>query len=116
MNVFDEIKKRLQLKKVPTCFTPMAEYVTYPSVVEIVNQVEREYNAGWIPCSRRLPECSDDNVLVQCSGKPRDNVILEDAICLAAYTEEGWILEEYPEWEGAVVIAWQPLPEPYKEI
>jgi len=68
----------------------------------------------WIPCSERLPEYSDDLLLVQCSGKPRVNVVLDNAIQLASYTEEGWIVEEYPEWEGAEVIAWQPLPEPYE--
>ena len=73
-----------------------------------------EYPNGWIPVDEGLPPCSDDLLLIQCSGKPRANIALINALCLASYTEEGWILELYPDWDGAEVEVWQYLPEPYK--
>lgn len=105
--------------------------------IEIVNQVAEEYEGvttcylksiceyqnedirvddsiGWIPCSEQLPPHSDDLLLIQCSGKPRKNIEFKDAFCLASYTEVGWILELYPDWEDADVVAWKPLGEPYQ--
>ena len=85
--------------------------------IEIVKQLAEEYNNdGWIPCSKQLPPHSDDLLLIQCSGKPKNNIVFDNAFCLASYTKEGWLLELYPEWKGAEVIAWMPLPEPFKPI
>ena len=87
------------------------------SAIKIVNQLAEEYNNdGWIPCSKQLPPHSDDLLLIQCSGKPKNNIVFDNAFCLASYTKEGWLLELYPEWKGAEVIAWMPLPEPFKPI
>ena len=94
-----------------TGFVPITEAIT------IVNQLAEEYNNdGWIPCSKQLPPHSDDLLLIQCSGKPKNNIVFDNAFCLASYTKEGWLLELYPEWKGAEVIAWMPLPEPFKPI
>lgn len=76
--------------------------------------VERKKHR-WIPVEERLPEDPEEFVLVQVSGKPCPNIILEDALMLAVYGDEGWLLEEYPEWKGMHTIAWMPLPEPYRE-
>lgn len=71
-------------------------------------------HGGWIPCSERLPENLEELVLVQVSGNPCRNIFLEDAIEIASCVcEEGWIIEQYPEWESAFPVAWMPLPEPY---
>lgn len=68
----------------------------------------------WIPTGERLP-AEDEFVLVQISGKPKSNITLYDVLQIAQYSlEEGWIISEYPEWEGAEPDAWMPLPEPYK--
>lgn len=69
--------------------------------------------AGWIPCEERLPEISEELLLVQCNGQYK-NIRLHNALCLAMYTDEGWELEMYPEWDGAEIVAWQQLPEIYK--
>lgn len=101
--------------------------------IEIVNQLAEEYNQEhddtdyanielyafwqnhqWIPCSKELPPHSDDLLLIQCSGTPKSNIVFDNAFCLASYIEEGWILEMYPEWKSAEVVAWMPLPEPYR--
>lgn len=69
----------------------------------------------WIPVEERLPEDCEEIVLVQVSGKMTENIWFDNAFELATYVNgEGWILDNYPEWENPKVIAWQPLPEPYK--
>lgn len=69
---------------------------------------------GWIPCSKRLPRYQDELVLIQVSGQPKENTTLENALELAVYDKkDGWILESFPEWEGAEPVAWQPLPKLY---
>lgn len=68
----------------------------------------------WISVKDRLPEY-DEAVLVVVSGKPHKNITLEDAIELAEYAEDGWILEMWPEWMKAKVSYWMPMPEPPEE-
>ena len=74
----------------------------------------RNRMAEWISVKDRLPE-SDQIVLVVASGKPHKNITLENAIELAEYDPVGWILEMWPEWMGAKVTHWMPLPEPPSE-
>ncbi len=122
----EELKKRntgcygiacIKCKYDNECHEGEKDYkVVLDESIEIVNQLAEEYNNGWIPCNRELPPHSDDLLLIQCSGRPKNNVIFDNAFCLASYTEEGWILEMYPEWKNAQVIAWMPLPEPFKPI
>ena len=72
-------------------------------------------NDDWIPVEERLPEDCEEIVLVQVSGKMAENIWFDNAFELATYVNgEGWILENYPECENPKVIAWQPLPEPYR--
>ena len=48
--------------------------------------------------------------------KPETNITLRNAYQLGSWNKtEGWIIEEYPVWENAVVSWWQPLPEPPEE-
>ena len=78
-----------------------------------LNQYEAENR--WIPVGERLPGDADGEVLVIASGKPHENITLDGAYMLATYSRpEGWILDEYPEWECANVTHWRPLPEPPK--
>ena len=69
----------------------------------------------WVSVEERLPE-EDELVLAIVNGWPVKNVELQDAYELARYTPaEGWILETWPEWEGADVRWWAKLPEPPEE-
>lgn len=68
----------------------------------------------WIRADERLPDDERDGetVLAIVSGKPHENITLCQAIMLAGYFgEEGWLVNEYPEWENPVVTHWMPLPE-----
>ena len=69
---------------------------------------------GWIPVTEKLPE-NGCGVLVTVNGK-HNNIIFVNALEIAEYRNtEGWIIEGYLDWLDPNVIAWQPLPEPYKE-
>lgn len=63
----------------------------------------------WIPVDERLPD-HDELVLVIASGKPKENITLDEAVELATLYSDGWCLETWPEWVGAKVTHWMPLP------
>lgn len=64
----------------------------------------------WIPVTERLPE-TDELVLAIVSGRPSFQLRLENAIELASFwRDDGWVLEEFPEWEDPQVSHWMPLP------
>lgn len=73
---------------------------------QMIGEMEKEYNDGWIPCSERLPEVEVD-VLLTLRG-------LNIHTGFRANTEGYFYVDggEYVEFED--VIAWQPLPAPYK--
>ncbi len=78
-----------------------------------LNEEQRKHR--WIPVAERLPEDSENMVLVQVSGKPEETITLHNAMQLASYDSGcGWIPEMRPEWEDAEPVAWMPLPEPYR--
>ena len=77
--------------------------------IEALQEPERK----WIPVSERLPE-NGCGVLVTVNGK-HNNITFVNALEIAEYgNTEGWIIEGYLDWLDPNVIAWQPLPEPYK--
>ena len=68
-----------------------------------------------MPVAEGLP-LGEECVLVQVNGTYK-NVTYENAILTGAYFEdEGWIVDEEPEWEDPEVAAWMPLPEPYQSV
>lgn len=65
----------------------------------------------WIRVTDSLPE-DDDCVLAICYGEPEHNISLDGAYMMAVYSpSEGWILDDFPEWEGVTVTYWMPLPD-----
>ena len=83
-------------------------------LIDYMERMEKEPERKWIPVSERLPE-DGCGVLVTVNGK-HNNIIFVNALEIAEYRNtEGWIIEGYLDWLDPNVIAWQPLPEPYKE-
>ena len=70
-----------------------------------VQEVSEEYNCGWIPCSERLPKYGE---VVMCS-------CTNGGITISCITHKGVTPSKSVRFGQHSVIAWQPLPEPYKE-
>lgn len=79
--------------------------------------IDKEFNNGWIPCSKRLPKYDEDYF-----GKYNNNHRQYIVMCKGSYEptvayfskEKTWYYNDFIKFND--VIAWQPLPEPYKEI
>ena len=87
--------------------------------IEIVDQVAEEYNNGWIPCSERLPEIYGE-YLVTLELNWFDEILY--ATDEAKFVEgDGYVDDHWGTRNGwnkckkCSVIAWQPLPKPYKK-
>lgn len=114
--VFEKIKQKLE----KVSFADYSRKYNYgnislirtDSAIEIVDKVAEEYvhdknvgkNNGWIPCSERLPEIGVD-VLV-CD---EDGGIHVSCIKNGEWSNCLWI------YGFDFIIAWQPLPKPYKK-
>ena len=86
-------------------------YIDCADIIEIVQEVAEEYNGGWIPCSEKLPKLRQD-VLV--------TVRYTGFMGMHGYWIKTGHMEAENDWwgdcAGGEVIAWQPLPSPFKEI
>ena len=71
-------------------------------IIELVNEVAEKYNNGWIPCSERLPE---QNVPVLTCDKDRWMSVNINMPYKGAKND----------FECGYYLAWQPLPQPYRE-
>lgn len=87
-------------------------FIAYPYPPAHIDRSE------WISVKERLPDDEKDGetVLAVVSGKPHENITLCHVLMTAGYfPEEGWVVNEYPEWENPTITHWMPLPEPPKE-
>ena len=88
----------------------------YDHSIEIVNELAEEHNGGWIPCSERLPE---NNKVVLCWVKST-TIASGETFIIGSCDRGFWFLQTYEighhhfPIEDYEVVAWQPLPEPYK--
>lgn len=64
---------------------------------------------NWISTDHKIPE-TGGLVLAIVNGKFK-NITFVNNIVLAEYTDCGWIIDSYPEWDNANVSYWMPLPE-----
>ena len=106
---FEQIIERLEAesfeRRIPV-FTERAEMVIdFDTAKQIVQEVAEEYNGGWIACSERLPEYGE---VVMCS-------CTNSGITISCITHKGVKPSKSVRFGQHSVIAWQPLPEPYKE-
>ena len=86
------------------------QYGTIPVIelcraIEIVKQEAEQYNNGWISCSERLPKYGE---VVMCS-------CTNSGITISCITHKGAKPSKSVRFGQHSVIAWQPLPEPFKE-
>ena len=90
--------------------TNMSEYSK-----QIVHEVAEEYHGGWIPCSERLPEIGQEVIVATKNGSVYSNIYYD-------YTDSNAKEPCFHRWDDEMwncfmldVIAWQPLPKPFKE-
>ena len=84
----------------------MQKNLTIYSAIEIVNQLEEEYNNGWIPCEKELPK----------EAKLYE-VTIEKTICSKKqYITDYRLFGTENEWISAdKVIAWREKVEPFQK-
>lgn len=71
-------------------------------------QIKEEYNNGWIPCSERLPDVATCYLVTE---EVLINSKLQYVVDIRLFgTENEWMCPS-----NSKIIAWQPLPEFYKE-
>lgn len=105
-------------KKQAQCEGSLSFAMGFKVAISIVNELAEEYKGGWIPCSERLPQESEP-VGTLCEVV---NVMLKNGIVTSGwcnrYLEKWYVLDHYHDYplpyEYKDVIAWQPLPQPYK--
>lgn len=81
-----------------------SNYILRKDAISSVNKLAEEYNNGWIPCSERMPEKTDD-YLCQVGNW-----------CMVLPYRKGQNAFLNKEGGPIDVVAWQPLPELYKEV
>jgi hypothetical protein len=79
--------------------------------ISLVNELAEEYNNGWIACSERLPE--EDKPVLFCTKDKK----ISQGVRVSYYGHQRYNLDAIGKicWDSDSIIAWQPLPEPYKE-
>lgn len=77
----------------------------------------QEAGDGWFrPEKGELPP-EGKTVLALVSGSPTENITLHASYQTAVYIpDEGWAIDEWPEWETPEVICWQNCPEVPEEV
>ena len=66
----------------------------------------------WVSVEDDMPP-EHEPVLCIVDGKPKPNITLEDAYQIGSWNKaDGWIIDEYLDWEDADVSWWMPLPAP----
>ena len=76
-----------------------------------------EAGGGWFrPEKGELPP-DGETVIAIVSGSPTENITLHASYQTAVYIpDEGWVIDEWPEWETPEVICWQNCPEVPEEV
>lgn len=106
MNVFEQIKQKCLKRKIGRS--------SFMEFLEVLDEVEKEQNNGWIPVDERLPD-TNDYILLSFSNFTNPVVGRYEA------EEDGsgafYIGDELETClsQDLFVNAWMELPEPYKE-
>ena len=92
-----------------------AHYVRLNEAIEIVKREAEKYNNGWISCSVRLPEEAFGCLVTVIDCEPSTQTDFENILpYFVGYDGETWNDADGKEIPFEV-IAWMPLPKPYKE-
>ena len=114
MNPFEKILERLKDAGGcdADCEYDNGWYGAIGEAVSIVQEVAKEYNNGWIPCSERLPEEYED---VEVTVEEVANEVGEKRYYnVRSWLQNGqWVIKKNP--YHPTVIAWKYPTEPYQQ-
>ena len=107
---FEKILERLEKERRILLENNIKQAIALNFAKGIVQEVAAEYKGGWIPCSERLPE--DDSICIVTVEYPNNETVVDygwfdrKSVCWFVGTQE---------FRTSNILAWQPLPEPFKE-
>ena len=107
---FEKILERLEKERIILLENNIQQAIALNFAKGIIQEVAEEYNDGWIPCGERLPE--DDSICIVTVEYPNNKTMVDygwfdrKSVC--------WFIG-MQEFRTSNILAWQPLPEPYKE-
>lgn len=127
--MIEKIRQRIAAVAKEACgYAPLTRVISEAEVKEILEQEAK--TGGWIPCSERLPE-EHDSMFIKFKGTKKwstamferksDEVIVtvaDDAgrtVTTSAHTTDGKWWCDLVRIHGYRIVAWMPLPEPYRE-
>lgn len=108
MNVLDEIIDELKEEGI------IEDNERGHRAVDIIRSQNEAENGGWIPVSERLPEEGEKCVITDKCGYVHDGIIYDYAYSKDKNPSFHRWDDEYWQCFRPDVIAWQPLPDPYK--
>ena len=94
-------------------FSDCARVVIAECMEEVRHAPTIEPEPQWIPCSERLPEefCK----LLACRKNMSIEIMYYSPVLTTRYPKGFSVLKNAFTWRQDNIIAWMPLPEPYKE-
>ena len=107
---FEKILDRLEKERRVLLENNIQQAIALNFAKGIIQEVAEEYNGGWIPCSERLPE--DDSICIVTVEYTNNKTMVDygwfdrKSVC--------WFVG-MQEFRTSNILAWQPLPEPFKE-
>ena len=116
----------LHCKAMGNCFGIICSHCVMDGAISIVKEAAEEHNNGWILCSEQMPK-EYDNIFARYKGTEywREGMSVKSSATvlvtiadIAGNTITTYTDTEDGKWVGVSdkykVIAWQPLPKPYK--
>lgn len=112
--MIERIKQRIAAVAKEACgYAPLTRVISEAEVAEILEQEEK--TGGWIPVSDRLPEEAYGCLVTVMDYEPSTQTDFENILpYFVGYDGHGWN-DADGEKIPFDVIAWMPLPDPYRE-
>lgn len=93
----------------------LGAFNAYSDMLDFIKELAEEYNNDWIPCSERLPNKSGKYLITQERYRLEDRLCNRPIAIEVDYVDFNAIDNSWNRARFFKVIAWQPLPQPYKE-
>lgn len=108
-----EAIKILKAIKVYECYPKSASEETKVAINMAIEALSAEPKTGWIPVSERLPNDDGDYLVCMTWDSHKMDVLMwaDGWNCVRLFNGE---VDRSSEIDGTDILAWMPLPEPYK--